>query len=122
MPPDYHALTLNEVQPAPDSFGQKSPYKHVQYYIQAWRNSDYSKDLLVEEKQHPYTGTTYTMGSDPKTSVVNQFQQSRDVKNHFVVDGASFASTLAQNPTWTILSLCWRSCDYLADQPRKGEI
>ncbi len=89
-------------------------------YIQAWRNSDYSKDLLVEEKQHPYTGTTYTMGSDPKTSVVNQFQQSRDVKNLFVVDGASFASALVQNPTWTILSLCWRSCDYLADQPGKG--
>ncbi len=65
---------------------------------------------------------TARMGSDPKTSVLNQFQQSHDVDNLFVVDGSSHVSASCQNPTWTIMALCWRSCDYLAERLRKGEL
>lgn len=65
---------------------------------------------------------TSRMGNDPKTSVLNQYEQSHDVKNLFVVDGSAFASASCQNPTWTIMALCWRSCDYMADQMKKGEI
>ena len=65
---------------------------------------------------------TARMGSDPKISVLNQFQQSHDVKNLFVVDGSSHVSASCQNPTWTIMALCWRSCDYLADQFKKGNL
>ena len=65
---------------------------------------------------------TARMGSDPKTSVVNQFQQTHDVKNLFVVDGSAFVNASCQNPTWTIMSLCWRSCDYLADELKKGNL
>ncbi len=66
-------------------------------------------------------GTT-RMGSNPKTSVLNQFEQSHDVKNLFVVDGSAFVSASCQNPTWTIMALCWRSCDYLADEFAKGNL
>jgi choline dehydrogenase-like flavoprotein len=62
------------------------------------------------------------MGTDPKKSVVNRFQQSHDVKNLFVVDGSSHVSAACQNPTWTIMALAWRSCDYLADEFRKGNL
>lgn len=65
---------------------------------------------------------TVRMGHDPKTSVLNQFQQAHDVKNLFVVDGSSFTSASAQNPTWTIMALCWRSCEYLAHQLQRGEL
>jgi choline dehydrogenase-like flavoprotein len=65
---------------------------------------------------------TARMGTDPKTSVLNQFQQSHDVKNLLVVDGSSHASASCHNPTWTIMALAWRSCDHLADQLRKGEV
>ena len=65
---------------------------------------------------------TARMGSDPKTSVLNQFQQSHDVKNLFVMDGSSHVSASCQNPTWTIMALAWRSCDYLVDQMKKGEV
>ena len=65
---------------------------------------------------------TARMGGDKKTSVLNQFQQSHDVKNLFVVDGSSHVSASCQNPTWTIMALCWRSCDYLADQFKKGNL
>jgi choline dehydrogenase-like flavoprotein len=54
--------------------------------------------------------------------VLNQFQQSHDVKNLFVVDGSSHVSASCQNPTWTIMSLAWRSCDYLVSEFRKGNL
>lgn len=65
---------------------------------------------------------TARMGNDPKKSVLTQFQQSHDVKNLFVVDGSSHVSAACQNPTWTIMALCWRSCDYLADELKKGNL
>jgi len=65
---------------------------------------------------------TARMGNDPKTSVLNQFQQSHDVRNLFVVDGSSHVSASCQNPTWTIMALAWRSCDHLADEFRKGNV
>jgi len=65
---------------------------------------------------------TARMGSDPKTSVLNQFQQSHDVSNLLVVDGSSHVSASCQNPTWTIMALAWRSCDHLADELRKGNL
>jgi choline dehydrogenase-like flavoprotein len=69
---------------------------------------------------HELGGTR--MGSDPKTSVLNQFQQSHDVRNLFVVDGSSHVSASCQNPTWTIMALAWRSCDHLADELGKGNL
>jgi choline dehydrogenase-like flavoprotein len=65
---------------------------------------------------------TARMGTDTKTSVLNQFQQSHDVKNLFVVDGSSHVSASCQNPTWTIMALAWRSCDYLAGEFAKGNL
>ena len=80
-----------------------------------------SKSLLTEGWSIHELGTS-RMGTDPKTSVLNQFQQSHDVKNLFVVDGSSHVSASCQNPTWTIMALAWRSCDHLADALRKGEV
>jgi choline dehydrogenase-like flavoprotein len=65
---------------------------------------------------------TARMGTDKKSSVLNQFQQSHDVKNLFVVDGSSHVSASCQNPTWTIMALAWRSCDYLVSEFKKGNL
>ena len=62
------------------------------------------------------------MGSDPRRSVLNQFEQSHDIKNLFVIDGSGFPSSACQNPTLTIMALCIRSCDYLMNQMKKGNI
>jgi choline dehydrogenase-like flavoprotein len=62
------------------------------------------------------------MGNDPKKSVLNQFQQTHDVKNLFVMDASSFTSNPCQNPTLTIMALCVRSCDYLMDELKRGQV
>ncbi len=56
------------------------------------------------------------MGNDSKKSVLNQFQQTHDIKNLFVMDGSCFVSSACQNPTLTIMALCVRSCDYLMSE------
>jgi choline dehydrogenase-like flavoprotein len=82
---------------------------------------DVSRTVLTEGWSIHELGTA-RMGSDPKTSVLNQFQQSHDVKNLFVVDGSSHVNASCQNPTWTIMALAWRSCDYLASEFGKGNL
>jgi choline dehydrogenase-like flavoprotein len=65
---------------------------------------------------------TCRMGDNPKTSVLNKWNQSHDIKNLFVVDGSSFVTGGSQNPTLTILSLSMRASEYLADQMRIGKL
>jgi choline dehydrogenase-like flavoprotein len=62
------------------------------------------------------------MGADPKKSVLNQFQQTHDIKNLFVMDASGFTSNPCQNPTLTIMALCVRSCDYLMSEMKKNSL
>ncbi|HEX7085018.1 MAG TPA: GMC family oxidoreductase [Vicinamibacterales bacterium] len=82
---------------------------------------DTSSDLLTEGWSIHELGTA-RMGADPRTSALNAFQQAHDVPNLFVVDGSSHVSASCVNPTWTIMALAWRSCDYLADALRRGDL
>jgi glucoside 3-dehydrogenase (cytochrome c) catalytic subunit len=62
------------------------------------------------------------MASDPKKSVLDQFQQTHDIKNLFVMDASGFTSNPCQNPTLTIMALCVRSCDHLMDEMKRSNI
>ncbi len=63
---------------------------------------------------------TARMGDDPKTSVLNKWNQAHEVKNLLVVDGAAFTSLAEKNCTLTIAVLAWRACDHLAEEMRTG--
>ncbi|HEY3128389.1 MAG TPA: GMC family oxidoreductase [Acidobacteriota bacterium] len=54
---------------------------------------------------------TARMGHDPKNSVVNAWHRAHDVPNLFVVDGSSFTTGAAVNPTSTIGALALRAAD-----------
>jgi choline dehydrogenase-like flavoprotein len=65
---------------------------------------------------------TARMGSDPRTSVLNGWNQAHDCKNLFVMDGAAFTSQADKNITWTILALAMRGSEYLVSELKKGNI
>ena len=65
---------------------------------------------------------TARMGDDPKKSVLNKFNQSWEVKNLFVTDGACFVSQGCQNPTLTMMAITVRACDYIVEEHRKGNL
>jgi choline dehydrogenase-like flavoprotein len=65
---------------------------------------------------------TVRMGDDPRTSVLNRYCQSHDVRNLFVADAGPFVSNPDKNPTHTIVALAWRTAEYLAHQLRRGDV
>ena len=62
------------------------------------------------------------MGADPKTSVVNSWCQTHDVKNLFVADGAPFVTQADKNPTWTILALSMRTSQHILKLGKQGDL
>lgn len=62
------------------------------------------------------------MGRDPKTSVLNGWNQSHDIPNLFVTDGSSMSSSAWINPSLTYMALTARACDYAVKQWREGLI
>jgi choline dehydrogenase-like flavoprotein len=65
---------------------------------------------------------TARMGADPKTSFLNKWNQSWEVKNVFVTDGACYVSQGCQNPTLTMMAITARACDYIAEEFKRGNI
>ncbi len=65
---------------------------------------------------------TARMGNDAKSSVLNKYNQSWDVPNLFVTDGAAFVSSGCQNPTLTMMALTVRACEYIVDQRKRGKL
>jgi len=61
---------------------------------------------------------TARMGRDPKDSVLNQYNQSHDVPNLFVTDGACMTSSSCVNPSLTYMALTARAVDYAVKQLR----
>jgi len=65
---------------------------------------------------------TARMGRDPKTSVLNGWNQTWDVPNLFVTDGAAMTSSGCQNPSLTYMALTARACHYAVDQLKRREL
>ncbi|MCI0661629.1 MAG: GMC family oxidoreductase [Acidobacteria bacterium] len=65
---------------------------------------------------------TARMGADPKKSFLNKWNQSWEVKNVFVTDGACYVSQGCQNPTLTMMAITARACDYIADELGRGSL
>jgi choline dehydrogenase-like flavoprotein len=62
------------------------------------------------------------MGSDPKTSLLNKWNQMHHCKNVFVTDGSCMTSTSTQNPSLTYMALTARAADYAMNEMKKGNI
>ena len=62
------------------------------------------------------------MGNDPKTSMLNKWNQVHACENVFVTDGACMTSTSTQNPSLTYMALTARAADYAMSEMKKGNI
>jgi len=62
------------------------------------------------------------MGHDPKTSLLNKWNQMHHCKNVFVTDGSCMTSTSTQNPSLTYMALTARAADYAMSEMKKGNL
>lgn len=77
---------------------------------------------------NPYLGRgihemgTARMGKDPKTSVLNKWNQVWDAPNVFVTDGAFMVSSACQNPSLSYMAFTARAADYAVSELKKGNV
>jgi len=62
------------------------------------------------------------MGHDPKTSLLNSWNQLHHCKNVFVTDGACMTSTGTQNPTLTFMAITARAANHAVEELKKKNI
>lgn len=62
------------------------------------------------------------MGKDPKTSLLNKWNQLHHCQNVFVSDGASMASVGSQNPSLTFMALTARAANHAVEELKKGNL
>jgi choline dehydrogenase-like flavoprotein len=84
--------------------------------IKTFNDPDANPGLCIHEMG------TARMGKDPKTSVLNEYNQVWDAKNIFVTDGACMASSACQNPSITYMALTARAADHAVKELKKGNI
>ena len=65
---------------------------------------------------------TARMGRDPKTSVLNAWNQMHACKNVFITDGSAMASSACQNPSLTYMALTARAASHAVDELKRGNI
>ena len=62
---------------------------------------------------------TARMGHDPKTSILNKYNQVHSVPNVFVTDGAFMTSSGTQNPSLTYMAFTARAADHAVSELKK---
>lgn len=65
---------------------------------------------------------TARMGKNPKTSVLNGYNQMHEVPNVFITDGSFMTSGSSVNPSLTYMAMTARACDYVVKEMKKGNL
>jgi choline dehydrogenase-like flavoprotein len=65
---------------------------------------------------------TARMGRDPKTSVLNEWNQMHACKNVFITDGSAMTSSACQNPSLTYMALTARAASHAVEELKRGNI
>ncbi len=121
---------------ARDQYGLPGARRHWKLSDDDWKRfhavQDWGRRILTSSKSEILsvadTPTTNheiggcRMGSDPKRSILNQFNQAHDVPNLYVVDASAFPSASEKNPTHTIMAMASRAADHIANRLKKGEV
>jgi len=84
--------------------------------ISTWDSKEYAIGQGIHEMG------TARMGKDPKTSVLNQYNQLWDAPNVFVTDGSCMVSSACQNPSLTYMALTARAADFAVGELKKRNI
>jgi len=90
----------------------------------AWGENELAihRDMNVAAAELLEAAGARNIERDPKTSVLNAWNQAWDVPNVFVTDGAAMTSSACQNPSLTYMALTARACHYAVDQLRRGAL
>ena len=123
---DAHGLPLMHMDVSYDDNDDKMVKDFIEQFTEMYTKAGFKNIRSRDSKQAPgldiHEMGGCRMGSDPKTSMLNQWNQMHAVKNVFVSDGASMTSTSTQNPSLTYMALTARAVDYAVKEMKKGNL
>ncbi len=97
---------------------------YFEQITEMFTTAGFSNIETVDSKQAPgldiHEMGGVRMGKDPRTSLLNEWNQLHHCKNVFVTDGACMTSTSTQNPSLTYMALTARAVDYAVKQLKKN--
>ena len=109
-----------------DENDEKMTKDYIEQMTEMFTNAGFTNIKSSDSKQAPgldiHEMGGVRMGHDPKTSLLNKWNQLHACKNVFVTDGASMTSTATQNPSLTYMALTARAVDYAVNEIKKQNL
>ncbi len=120
-------LTDSDGLPAPKieyrlSTNTRANLLHAAKQMKALHTAANVLDTFEEVVDAGHLMGTARMGSNPATSVVDNFGRSHDVRNLFIADGSTFVTSGAVNPTSTIAALALRLARHILESARHERV
>src|SRR5690606_10073510 len=109
-----------------DENDHKMKKDYFEQFTEMFTNAGFSNIEIQDSDQNPgidiHEMGGVRMGKDPKTSLLNRWNQLHTCKNVFVTDGACMTSTSTQNPSLTYMALTARAVDYAVTEMKNGRL
>ncbi len=121
---DAWGIPLLNVSVDYDENDEKMTRDFIEQFSEMYTKAGFTNIQTNDSKQAPgldiHEMGGVRMGHDPKTSLLNKWNQLHACKNVFVTDGACMTSTGTQNPSLTYMALTARAADYALKQGKAG--
>ncbi|MCF1713975.1 GMC family oxidoreductase [Flavihumibacter sp. RY-1] len=123
---DEWGIPLLHVNVDYDDNDEKMVKDYLEQLTEMFTVAGFKNIETVDSKQAPgldiHEMGGVRMGHDPKTSLLNKWNQLHHCKNVFVTDGACMTSTATQNPSLTYMALTARAADYAFKALKTGDL
>ncbi len=123
---DDWGIPLLKISVVYDENDEKMKRDYFEQFTQMFSRAGFINIQAHDSKQNPgidiHEMGGIRMGRDPKTSLLNKWNQLHACKNVFVTDGACMTSTSTQNPSLTFMALTARAVDYAVTKMKKGNL
>ncbi len=107
-----------------DDNDEKMTADFMEQFREMYEKAGFTNIVEEDSKQAPgldiHEMGGVRMGRDPRTSLLNKWNQMHHCKNVYVTDGACMTSTATQNPSLTYMALTARACDHAIRESKKG--
>ncbi|MDN3642736.1 GMC family oxidoreductase [Lutimonas halocynthiae] len=121
---DDWGIPLLKIDIAYDDNDEKMIKDYHEQLTQMFEEAGFTNIRTYDSKQAPgldiHEMGGVRMGKDPKTSLLNKWNQLHGCKNVYVTDGACMTSTSTQNPSLTYMAITARACDHAIKEAKKA--
>jgi choline dehydrogenase-like flavoprotein len=123
---DLHGMPQLKISVSYDDNDEKMTLDFIEQFSEMFTKAGFT-NLKIRNVNHPpgldiHEMGGIRMGKDPKTSLLNKWNQLHACQNVFVTDGACMTSTSTQNPSLTYMALSARAANYAVEALKKNII